>query len=218
MDSTVCYCCVWKEGQVVYSYSSGNHEIDDLAPLCLEMIPPYHRFYFETIAPYTFAFFVDHDQGFVYFAIQRHSPGNSHLLTFLQKLRDEFRRTGAEQLAPAIRRLVASLEEGRATRAWPAMNGDAEAGTSTKAPLLARSSKKDKKKKKKDDDGAGAVRDIETPEHRRSDAQGNFKPSSQNHREKWCRQVKIVLAIDAAVCILLLVIWLVICRGLNCIR
>lgn len=233
MDSAgnrVCYCCVWKDGQVAYSYSSGNHEIDNLAPLCLEMIPPYHRFYFETISPYTFAFFMDDDhdrdrdhegKGFVYFAILRHSLGNSHLLSFLHKLRDEFRSNRSEQFLPVVRRLVASLEGGTA-RAWPAMNGGAEAGTSTKAPLLARPNKQDRKnknkKKMKDDGGADVVRDIETPEHRRSDAQGTFKSSSQNYKEKWCRQVKIILAIDAAVCLLLLVIWLVICRGLDCIR
>lgn len=223
-SASVCYCCVWKEGGVVYKYSIGNHEIDNMAALCLEIIPPYHRFYLETIAPYTFAFLMD--DGFVYFAILRHSHGNSQLLSFLQNLRDEFTRIGRKgEFLPVVSGLVASLE---GVRAWPAMsnaNGDGGAGSSTKAPLLARPSKHDKKKKKTKmtDDGVG-VRDIETAEHRRStDSEGHghgttTKSSSQNVRDKWCRQVRIVLAIDAAVCILLFVIWLVICRGIECIR
>lgn len=205
----------------MYKYSIGNHEIDNMAALCLEIIPPYHRFYFETIAPYTFAFLMD--DGFVYFAILCHSHGNSQLLSFLQNLRDEFTRIGRKgEFMPVVSGLVASLERvGAGAGAWPAMsnaNGDGGAGSSTKAPLLARPSKHDKKKKKKmKDDGVG-VRDIETVEHRRSTDSETTKSSSQSVRDKWCRQVRIVLAIDAAVCILLFVIWLVICRGIECIR
>ncbi|XP_057793147.1 phytolongin Phyl1.1-like [Salvia miltiorrhiza] len=219
----VSYCCVWKEGRVIYKYSVGNHEIDNMAALCLESIPPYHRSYSQTIASYTFSFLID--DAFVYFAIlRRHSLTNSHLLAFLQSLRDEFTniatpKTLDDHFAPVVRRLVASLEAATATP-WPAMNGAAaEAGTSTKAPLLARPCKQDKKKKIKDD--AAVARDIETPEHRRStdsDASSRIKSSTQNLRDKWCRQVRIVLAIDAAVCLLLLVIWLVICHGIECIR
>lgn len=112
----------------------------------------------------------------------------------------------------------------------------------TKAPLLG--SKQDKKKQK---EHAIAVRDIEMEEHRRSADRGaraesgpmdannhNGAGSSistqkdysstrsrsipQNMRKKWWRQVRIVLAIDAAVCLLLFAIWLCICRGLSCLR
>lgn len=142
----------------MYKYTIGNHEIDTMAALCLEMIPSYHRFYFETIPPFTFAFFID--DAFVYFAILRHSRlPNSHLLTFLHKFRDAFTRiadslSSHDQFLPVVRRLVASLELVSPTpTAWPAMsnaNGDVEAGSSTKAPLLARPSKHDKKKMKDD--------------------------------------------------------------------
>ncbi|KAG6435215.1 hypothetical protein SASPL_100085 [Salvia splendens] len=230
----VCYCCVWKEGRILYKYSIGNHEIDNMAALCLESIPPYHRSYSQTIASYTFTFLID--GAFVYLAIlRRHTLTNSHLLAFLHSLRDQFTNIASstntldnDHFAPAACRLVASLErlsEGGGGSTWPDMNGAEAAGTSsTKAPLLARPCKQDKKKKqkKKDDgDGAGvgvAVIDIETPEHRRSGNSDGIKTSPQYLRDKWCRQVRIVVAIDAAVCVVLLVIWLVICKGLECIR
>ncbi|KAL1542737.1 phytolongin Phyl1.1-like [Salvia divinorum] len=222
----VCFCCVWKEGRVLYKYSIGNHEIDNMAALCLESIPPYHRSYSQTIASYTFTFLID--GAVVYLAIlRRHTLTNAHLLAFLHSLRDQFTSTAssAAALDDAARRLVASLErlsEGGGGPAWPDMNGAGAAGTSsTKAPLLARPCKQDKKKKKQKDGGddmGAAVVDIETPEHRRPGNSDGIKTSPQYLRDKWCRQVRIVLAIDAAVCLVLFVIWLVICNGVECIR
>lgn len=276
MDSvrnSVSYCCVWKGGRILYTYSMGDHEIENLAALCLETIPPYHRWYFETMGKHTYGFFMD--EGFVYFAIICESLGNSEVLRFLHKLRDEFRRAGKrgstrsvssldslclqEQLFPVVRHLVASLERVSGTgTVWPAenssslrltpsqhsnANGHIEAGSSTKAPLLGNPGKQEKKKMK---DHAIAMRDIETEEHRRSTDRGvkidsggpldsndqgtsasplqkdfsssRIKSSSQNLQNKWCRQVRIVLAIDAAICVVLFIIWLVICHGTECIR
>lgn len=237
--NTVCYCCIWKGGRVLHSYSMGDHGIDNLAALCLETIPPFHRWYFETIGDNTFAFFINN--GYVYFAIVRHSFGNSQLLRFLEKLKDEFGRRGGslclqEQLIPVVRDLVASLQRADAATVWPSPSPRIEAaGASTKAPLLGRPSKHDKKKMK---DHAVFMRDIEMEEHRRSSSgpldapsdQGTSSVSplhhkdytssrsSQNLHNKWCRQVRIILAIDAVVCVVLFIIWLVICRGIQCIR
>ncbi|KAI3464248.1 hypothetical protein Pfo_020911 [Paulownia fortunei] len=277
MDSvrnTVSYCCVWKGGRVLYTYNSGDHEIENLAALCLEMTPPYHRWYFQTMGKNTFGFLMD--DGYVYFAIVYESLGNSEVLRFLQRLRGEFKRVGKrgytrsvsslnsfclqEQLFPVVRHLVASLEHVSGTGTeWPAENASQyqgelvpspcnnanrhiDGGASTKAPLLGKPSKQEKKKMK---DHVIAMRDIEMEEHRRSTDRGveidsglldsndqgtsasqlrkdfsstRIKSSSQNMQKKWCRQVRIVLAIDAAVCIVLLIIWLVICHGTECIR
>ena len=124
------------------------------------------------------------------------------------------------------------------------MNGQIEGASSTKAPLLGKSNKPDKKKVK---DHVIAMRDVELEEHRKSTDRGarvdsgnldgvsqggagasvslqkdmgsmRMRSAPQNIRKKWWRQVRIVLAIDAAVCILLFIIWLVICRGISCIR
>ncbi|XP_004499707.1 phytolongin Phyl1.1 [Cicer arietinum] len=124
------------------------------------------------------------------------------------------------------------------------LNGQVEGAVSTKAPLLGKSSKPEKKKVK---DHVIAMRDIELEEHRKSTERGTrtdsgnldsisqggagasaslqkdigsmrMRSGPQNVHKKWWRQVRIVLAIDAAVCIILFIIWLVICRGISCIR
>lgn len=277
MDSvrnSVLNCCVCKGGRILYSYNhNGDAEIEKLAVLCLEKAPPYHQWYFETMSKKTFGFLMD--DGCVYFAIVNESIGNSRVLRFLQKLRDEFRKIGKkgtsknvsslnsvclqEQLLPVVSHLVASLEHVSETgERWPqstylsqgeltpspghSANGNFGRGGSTKAPLLGKSSKQDRKHAK---DHVIAVRGVEMEEHRRSTDRGikidsgdpdsnsqetvasplrkeynsrGIKSSSQSLQKRWCRQVRIVLAIDAAVCIILLVVWLVICRGIQCTR
>ncbi|KAK8648032.1 hypothetical protein V6N13_128794 [Hibiscus sabdariffa] len=122
-------------------------------------------------------------------------------------------------------------------------NAQHQAASSTKAPLLGKPSKQVKKNK----DHVIAVRDIELEEHRKSTERAvrtdptaldsnnqngasssitlqkdlgstRIRPGSQNIHKKWCRQVRIVLAIDAAICLVLLVVWLSICRGISCTR
>ncbi|KAL0326452.1 UNVERIFIED_CONTAM: Phytolongin Phyl1.1 [Sesamum radiatum] len=277
VKTTVSYCCVSKGGRVLYAYNSGDHGVEDLAALCLERTPPFHRWYFQTTRKTTFGFLMD--DGHVYFAIVNRGLGNSQVLGFLEKLRDQFRMLGKrgstslclqEQLLPAVTRLVASLERlslsasGTGTKDWPAQNalplpyqgelalspfnnanGHIETGSSTKAPLLGKPNKQEKKKMK-DHVIAVTVRDTEMEEHRRSTDRGvkidsgllnsssqgtssaspmrkefsstRIKSGSQNLQRKWCRQVRIVLAIDAAVCLVLFVIWLIICHGTKCIR
>lgn len=163
-----------------------------------------------------------------------------------------------EQLVPSVHRLITSLERlSQSGSSWMAvsplvhnaglspspsnnMNGQIEVATSTKAPLLGKSSRQEKKKMK---DHAIAMRDIELEENRRSTdkvdsgtldsnnqsgvssiplqkdlGSTRIKSGSHSIRKKWCRQVRIVLAIDAAVCIVLFVIWLLICGGIECIH
>ncbi|KAJ9167220.1 hypothetical protein P3X46_021886 [Hevea brasiliensis] len=121
-------------------------------------------------------------------------------------------------------------------------NGQIEVLTSTKAPLLAKSNKQEKKKSK---EHVIVMRDIELEEHRKSTDRGvkidstsldsnnqggvasqislqkdlgsmRIRSSSQSIRKKWCRQVRIILAIDAVVCLILFIIWLSICDGFRC--
>ncbi|KAK9757524.1 hypothetical protein RND81_01G168300 [Saponaria officinalis] len=115
-----------------------------------------------------------------------------------------------------------------------------ESGTSTKAPLLGIKTGKQEKRSKEHVIG---MRGIELEEQRKSSDRGSRvdsgsgdagaagtpvplqremsasrrRLSSQSVRRKWCRLVRLVLAIDAVVCIILLVIWLVICKGIQCI-
>ncbi|KAJ0535826.1 putative Longin domain-containing protein [Helianthus annuus] len=123
--------------------------------------------------------------------------------------------------------------------------GQLDVGASTKAPLLGKSSKQEKRKMR---DHVISVRENGVvEEHRKSaDKQGTkvdsssldltnqggsvaglslskevssmSRSSTQTIRNKWCRQVRIVLAIDVAVCLILFIVWLVVCRGTECIR
>lgn len=278
MDSIhnkVYYCCVSKGNHVLYAYSGGDQELENVAALCLERAPAFHRWYFETIGKRTYGFFME--DGYVYFTIVDDRLGNSVVLRFLEHVRDEFKklaRKGSrgilpnmnsiyiqEKLVPVIRNLITSLENvSHGSSDWrdksstsfnvdlspsPSnLNGRIEGASSTKAPLLGKSSKPEKKKLK---DHVIAMRDVELEEHRRSTDRGakvdsgnldcisqgaagtpvslqkdmgsmRMRSGPQNIRKKWWRQVRIVLAIDAAVCIILFVIWLVICHGISCIR
>ncbi|KAJ4951202.1 hypothetical protein NE237_028034 [Protea cynaroides] len=164
-----------------------------------------------------------------------------------------------EQLVPVICRLINSLEQ--VSQSQP--NGDwmlgmppsqhprpspspessqTKVSTSSKAPLLRKSSKQEKKKRK---DCVIEVRDNGSEEHRKSmgrgikvdvsttesDNQGVVVSSisvqkgsssmrmtdSRHARDLWWRQVWIVIAIDLVVCVILFVIWLGICGGFECI-
>ncbi|KAL9245146.1 hypothetical protein vseg_018829 [Gypsophila vaccaria] len=116
-----------------------------------------------------------------------------------------------------------------------------ESGSCTKAPLLGSKAGKQERRNK---DHVIAMRGIELEEKSKSSERGlrdesgfddigaSLSPvplqketnasrrrlSSQTIRKKWCRLVQLVLAIDAVVCITLLVIWLVVCKGVQCIR
>ncbi|GLU16303.1 hypothetical protein SLE2022_327420 [Rubroshorea leprosula] len=123
------------------------------------------------------------------------------------------------------------------------VNAQIDAASSTMVPLLGKPSKQEKKKQK---EHSIAVRDIELEEHRKSTERGvradlgpldsinhneagssisldkdfgstRVRSGPQNIRKKWWRQVRIVLAIDAAVCLVLFAIWLSVCRGLTCL-
>ncbi|KAI5640296.1 hypothetical protein M9H77_00322 [Catharanthus roseus] len=273
LQNTVHYCCVSKGGQVVYAYNGGNPEIENLAGICLEKTPSYHRWYFQTMGKKTFGFLMDGT--YVYFAIADEGLGKTGVLRFLEHLRDEFKKVAKrgrsmsnldslclqEKLVPVIRNLVSSLDNvSRVGNQWPAenpsnvgelspspcnnSNAQIEGGASTKAPLLGKSSKQEKKKMK---DHVVDMRDVELAEHLKSAEKGvrvdtgsldptnqcppassiplqkdfgsmRFRSTTPNIRKKWCRQVRIILAIDALVCLVLFGIWLGICRGLECIR
>lgn len=275
IQNKVHYCCVSKGNNILYVYSGGDQEVENVAALCLGRAPPFHRWYFETVGKRTFGFFIE--DGYVYFTIVAKGLGNSVVLRFLEHVRDEFKklvRKGSrgilpnmnsisiqEKLVPVVRVLITSLESvSHGSSNWrdetsssfnvdqsPSptnLNGQIEGTSSTKAPLLGKSNKPDKKKVK---DHVITMRDVELEEHRKSTERGarvdsgnpdcvspsvtgasaslqkdtgsmRIRSAPQNVRKKWWRQVRIVLAIDAVVCIILFIIWLVICRGISCIR
>lgn len=258
--NTVYYCCVSNGDRVLYAYNNGeDHEIENLAALCLEKAPTHHKWYFETMFKKTFGFLME--DGFVYFAIIDESLGNPKNLEFLKHVRDEYKKVAKkssknpvvlqEKLVPVIRRLITALEHVAET--IPSSytdgqspspndnNGQLDIGASTKAPLLGKSSKQEKRKTR---DHVISVREngAVVEDHRKSADKGGSKvdddnqggtvaaiqltkevssmsrPSTQVVRTKWCRQVRIVLAVDVVVCLILFIVWIVVCRGTECIR
>ncbi|KAK9748944.1 hypothetical protein RND81_02G092100 [Saponaria officinalis] len=132
-------------------------------------------------------------------------------------------------------------ENGFKPSLYPCGGRYGESASSTKAPLLGGKAEKHEKQSK---DHVIAMRGIELEEPCKSSERGlgnesgfgetgasvspvplqkemsvsRRKLSSQTVRRKWCRLVQLVLAVDAVVCIAMLVIWLVICKGIQCIR
>ncbi|KAG6431917.1 hypothetical protein SASPL_103489 [Salvia splendens] len=126
---------------------------------------------------------------FVYLAILRcHTLTNSHLLAFLHSLRDQF-----TNIASSTNTLDNDHFAPAACRLVASLERLSEGGGPTWPNM----------------NGAEAAGTSSTK------APLLARPCKQ---DKWCRQVRTVLAIDAAVCVVLLVIWLVICKGLECIR
>ncbi|GAV72017.1 Longin domain-containing protein [Cephalotus follicularis] len=275
IQNTVHYCCVSRGNRILYAHSGGDHQIENLAVLCLEQTPPFHKWYSETMSKKTFGFLIE--DGYVYFTIVDEGCGNPGVLQFLEHVKDEFKKVARkgsrgsfsgmnsinlqEQLVPVIRRLITSLEHvSQNGNDWKVetpslgpvglspsptnVNGQVEVASSTKAPLLGKSSKQEKKKTK---DHVISMRDTELEEHRKSTDRGikvdsatfdsnnqggvgssismqkdlssmRIRSGAQSIRRKWWRQVQIVLAIDAAVCLILFVIWLSVCGGFGCLR
>ncbi|CAN8314125.1 unnamed protein product [Cochlearia groenlandica] len=255
IKNTVHYCCVSRDNQILYSYNNGGDQRNEtLASLCLEKTPPFHKWYFETIAKNTFGFLIDED-GFVCFAIVDHVFKRSIVLEFLQNLRYQFKkahRRGSISVTSnvqdeVVRKLIASLETTCLIPLSSSLSidgiGQSHTANSTKAPFLGRTNRQDKKRKKGKDHVVNTLRGIELEEQRKSTDRGSLIPEcsnaeaepeasattttttyvprrgrSQSIERKWRRQVKIVLAIDAAICLTLLGVWLAICHGIECTR
>ncbi|XP_068648607.1 phytolongin Phyl1.1 [Aristolochia californica] len=178
-QNSVYYCCVSKGSKVLYAFSNGNEEIENLAVLCLERAPPFHIWYFETIGKRTFGFLIE--DGYVVFAIVDSDLENSKVLRFLEHVRDEFKKVSKKKpksstacssniglqddLVPVIKRLITSLEnvsrlDANQSRMMPVHSssdqmGNLDATASTKAPLLGKPTKHDKKKMKEARDSIG---------------------------------------------------------------
>ncbi|XP_018624166.1 phytolongin Phyl1.1-like [Nicotiana tomentosiformis] len=235
IQKTVYYCSVSKGGQLLYAYNNGEDlEIENLAALCLERIPPFHKWYFQTMAKKTFGFLIEVDE-YVYFAIVDEGLGHAEVLKFLEQLKDEFRKLANMGSCWTMSNLNSiCLQEKSIPVILPCrnVNGEIEGSASTKVLLLGKPSRQEKKKKK---DYAIAIRDTELEEQQKSTEQvidSVVSPitsqkelslvrtisRSQNFQRRWCRHVRIVLAIDVVVCLVLFVIWLVICEGTKCLH
>ncbi|KAJ1266871.1 hypothetical protein BS78_07G012800 [Paspalum vaginatum] len=111
--------------------------------------------------------------------------------------------------------------------------------TSSKAPLLGKSGSRKEKKKSSKDKLASAAGDGEDEQHggtrglridmpaaeeaggggmslERSASQARLR-RQQPSRSVWMRHVKIIVAVDAVICLALFAAWLAVCRGFKCV-
>jgi hypothetical protein len=242
-DNTV-YCCIAKGRKVIYCYNSkdGDPQMEATAALCLENSPPHHRHYIHTSGPRSYAYLMA--DGHTFFAIIDPSVGNAGALQFLERVRDVFRKNASrngfhDSLVPAVQRLVASLE--KMPHATFVLEECAERGgsnessscTSSKVPLLGKSGSRKEKKKSKDKlasagdgedehHGTRGVRiDVATEEVsgmslERSSSQSRLR-RQQPSRSLWMRHVKIIIIVDAVICLVLFAAWLAVCKGFQCV-
>uniref|UniRef100_A0A0A9G2B4 Longin domain-containing protein n=1 Tax=Arundo donax TaxID=35708 RepID=A0A0A9G2B4_ARUDO len=242
-DNTV-YCCIAKGRKVIYCYNSkdGDPQMEATAALCLENAPPHHRHYIHTSGSRSYSYLMA--DGHTFFAIIDPSVGNVGALQFLERVRDVFRNNANrkgfhDSLVPAVQRLVASLEkmphaafvlEESAERGG---SNDSSSCTSSKVPLLGRSgSRKEKKKSKEkavstgdgedEQHGTRGVRiDMPTEEVggmslERSASQSRLR-RQQQPRSMWMRHAKIIIIVDAIICLVLFAAWLAVCKGFQCV-
>lgn len=237
------YCCIAKGKKAIYCYNSkdGDPQMESTSTLCLENAPSYHRHYIHTSGSRSYGYLMA--DGHIFFAIIDPSVGNAGALQFLERVRDVFRNTNRncfhDSLVPAVQRLVASLE--KMPHAAFILEESVEKGgssdssscTSSKVPLLGKSGgRKDKKKAKDKAVSAGDGEDeqhgtrgmrIDVPPEEvggmsleRSTSQSRLR-RQQSSRSLWMRHVKIIIIVDAIVCLVLFGAWLAVCKGFQCV-
>lgn len=216
--------------------NSHSRELESLALVCLENAPAHHKHFFHTVGTRTFGYIMA--DGLTYFAIVDPSVGNLGILHFLQHVRDGYRssmRNGVkDSLVPVIKRLILSLENMPRSTFFNheiAESGtSSDSSTSSKVPLLGKSGSRKKLKDKdrgngENVDNRGVRVDITPDEGRTSTSFSIERNTSMGHtrrqmsgRSIWCRYVKIVVAIDVAICVVLFIVWLVVCKGFQCVK
>ncbi|KAJ4783215.1 Phytolongin Phyl1.1 [Rhynchospora pubera] len=215
--------------------NSKSRELESLALICLENTPVHHKHYFHTVGTRTFGYIMA--DGLTYFAIVDPSVGNLGILHFLQHVRDEYRnsvRNGLkDSLVPVIKRLIVSLDN--MPRSTFFNHEICESGTpsdssTSKMPLLGKSGsrKKLKDREKENDENAEnrGVRVDTMPEEGRTGTSFSLDRATSMGRNRrqlsgrnlWCRHVKIVIAIDVVICVVLFIVWLVVCKGFQCVK
>ncbi|XP_072990801.1 phytolongin Phyl1.1-like [Typha latifolia] len=236
-ENTV-YCCIAKANRILYSYDSKDRELEALAALCLENTPLYHKWYFHTVGTRTFGYLMV--DGYTYFSIVDPSLGNMETLQFLEHIRQRYKSASKngfhDELVPIIQQLIASLENMPRSTFLGDENCDgatsSDSSSSSKVPLLAKSGSKQDKKKMKEkvvvdgitDEGntnKGVKIDMPSAEIggmslERTSSAARIR-RQQSGRMLWRRHVKIVLTIDAVLCLVLFCIWLAVCKGFKCV-
>ncbi|KAG6484027.1 phytolongin Phyl1.2-like [Zingiber officinale] len=199
-----------------------NHHLpSQLADQCLAFAPRFHRQYSHTAGGRIYAFLMA--DPLVFFAIADDDKPLAPLL-LLERLRDSFsssavlhRRCSSlseplprlflqEDFLPELRRMVLSLgswtEEPPPSTAIP--------NPVTNVPLPSHSDE-DQNQKKKNSKMAISVVDRDIDDSDPGNGDSNSAP------KLWSQYVRKIILIDLLLCSLLLVAWILVCRGFQCI-
>jgi hypothetical protein len=233
------YCCIAKGHKILYQYNRNRAEIGSLAALCLEQTPPYHKWYFHTVGTRTFGFMMS--DNCTYFVIVEPTTGSIALHDFLNRVRQVFIRVSKRNLErtliPVIAEFVESLEQMQGNEG-SIVNSDE---SFHEQEVVVRGHTKRKKREKKDKkekrneiemeeiaivrEGEGRDRVVRMDvlgngEERGMDGieRNRMRRQLSGRRAVWCSHVKIVAVVDTVVCLVLLGIWLVVCKGFKCVR
>ncbi|KAL0917732.1 hypothetical protein M5K25_012818 [Dendrobium thyrsiflorum] len=195
IGNNIIFCSISRGNRILYTHG-GDGELEALSAAALECAPPFHSRYSHTAGDRTFAYLID-DDGHTYFVITNSLAGSAAAHRILDLMRDSFHRASKngvhDEVIPVVRRLIASLE------------------------TLSRGGGGDEKTKR---DAAELWIDMPVRPAGSLPLQSSLTPRSwmqQNCRRLWWRHVKIVIAVDVFLCLVLLGIWLAVCRGFQCI-
>ncbi|EHA8591717.1 phytolongin Phyl1.1 [Cocos nucifera] len=228
----VVFCCVSKGNRIHHKFSGGDRELEALAERCHEKAPTLHSWYSHTVNSRTFSFLIE--DNYTYFAIIDPSTGNSETRWFLEQLRDSFRTSKngfQDELVPFIGRLISSSKSMSQSQTSDNASTDGSTNSARRLLFWKASEKYDREKLQEravePEDGGEEHSDrgikielAHEPVGSVVSLRKSWSSRSQGpqHAQKlwWC-QVKVVLAIDVILCLVLFGVWLGVCRGFQCL-
>lgn len=238
------YACIAKKTTILAEFSR-EPDLKLLAHKCIERTPSYHFMFTHTVRNRTYTFLIE--DPFVYFAIFDQNLDPSEALSFLDCLKCAFKEVvkegelvrGSEnfsshsfqvKLDPFFRKLMASDRGLSITNRNPST--DLSKGKQIlSSPLLDASPTEGLKKRLSGDVGKDIA--IEKKLDVGDDVNADYSkslsfPLQKNHclhvgdyqkaKQVWRKHVWVVLLLDLFVCLVLFVIWLWVCGGVECIK
>ncbi|KAL6856939.1 hypothetical protein ACP4OV_018321 [Aristida adscensionis] len=229
-----------------FNSKDGDPQMEATAALCLEHAPPHHRHFIHTMGSRSYGYLMaDGHTFFAIIDPSVGNVGALQFLERVRDVfRNANKKNGFhDSMVPAVQRLVASLE--KMPHASFVLDETADRGgsnessscSSSKVPLLGKNngSRKDKKKMK-DKEKAASGADGESEQHgnrgvridmptdqdvggmslERSPSQSRLR-RQQPPRSMWMRHVKLIIIVDAIICLALFAAWLAVCKGFQCV-
>eukprot|EP00268_Persea_americana_P031442 TRINITY_DN30611_c1_g1_i1.p1 TRINITY_DN30611_c1_g1~~TRINITY_DN30611_c1_g1_i1.p1 ORF type:complete len:258 (-),score=30.97 TRINITY_DN30611_c1_g1_i1:421-1194(-) len=229
-SNQIFYACISRETTVIADFSYGDSELEALAQQCLEKTPQFHLQSSHTIKRRIYCFSMD--DPFVYFAILDEGFGKAQGFRFLDRLKASFEsflkrqstavtdqlssRCLQEELSPVFRFLMHLSEEGDEFQSPDVSVGKNSQGS--EVPLIGNG--------KKDVLNGEEIGEV-SGENLFSDRCLTLKKNAfsvddddelHEAQRMWWQLVWMILFVDIVFCCVLLGVWLMICKGFQCMR